>query len=59
MGIVLKRSPIPYTEKRSALGQIDGQHVTVVKPSSLQLKKPETKEYFTPRPPTPQTREGR
>ena len=45
MGIVVKLSPIPYLvhNKRSSLGQIDGQHVTLVKPSSLQPDKPETR----------------
>ena len=40
---------IPYRlhRKKSSLGQIDGQHVTLVKPSSLPLLgKPETRVYF-------------
>ena len=38
--------PYPLNNKRSSPGQIDGQHVTLVKTSSLQPENPETRVYL-------------
>ena len=50
--------PYPLYNKRISLGQIDGQHATLVKLLSLQLEKPEPRVYLRLHPPTPQIREG-